>query len=606
MGQIPSAFSWARPNQEPSPKSTDFRAIYPRAPQSLDPHATNDEAAWPVIMASYNRLMTLEPGTAKPLPSLARRVIVSPNGLSYTFVLWEGRTFVDGTLVNSEALFFSFDRLMSSPLGKRYFPYLQSLEILGPFTFRLILTRPWPPFLASLALPQASIVSPSLAHHDPNYLLRNTLGSADYELVSWQNDTITLKARPELTRQPKTATVMFHYEPNQSERLTKALAHQAHLTINPPVLEEESLTVEYKVKSIPTFGVRYLAFNTMRPYTKMKTVRRALATILAETFKGWPGSLESPFPPGLFYLAKSQVKGANSFGIDEVKQSFQVLKSTPPQAPLILIVKDAKDSQDLKDAQLIAKTLDKVGVTCQIMTGSQAQALLVRGEYDLLLASRKPEIPSADMWLGSLLDSQSSASGNPAFFRSQPVDQLITNIVNTVGQAGDGPNDVFRVERERADKLTQLLDVLEAEAPYLFLYQLHETQLIDARLSDMGPHPMWPEVWPVDQIGLKPFSFRSGANPTGRAPRLKEESPNALPPATTTFKLPPTPPEAASPKSPASAPPMGQSSVPIPPLPAPVVPQTQPPSSQQEQLRGQAPPGSETNYENFLNLDLEQ
>ncbi len=147
-----------------------FRAIYPAAPKSLDPHAGPDPAAWPVIMAAYNRLMTFEPGTAKPVPALARQIRVSSSGLIYTFILNEGATFSDGSPVNSEAALFSFDRLMSSEVGRLYYPHLHRLEVIGPYTFSLILRRPWPPFLASLALPQASLISPGLRHKPPDYL----------------------------------------------------------------------------------------------------------------------------------------------------------------------------------------------------------------------------------------------------------------------------------------------------------------------------------------------------------------------------------------------------------------------------------------------------
>jgi peptide/nickel transport system substrate-binding protein len=74
------------PRAEAAPTQV-FRAIYPQAPLSLDPHAEPDPAAWPVILAAYDRLMTLAPGTAEPKAALAKTWTVSDNGLIYTFVL---------------------------------------------------------------------------------------------------------------------------------------------------------------------------------------------------------------------------------------------------------------------------------------------------------------------------------------------------------------------------------------------------------------------------------------------------------------------------------------------------------------------------------------
>ncbi|MGL4207964.1 MAG: ABC transporter substrate-binding protein, partial [Candidatus Adiutrix sp.] len=181
-----------------------LKAIYAQEPVSLDPHQKPDEAAWPIVMNAYERLMNFEPGTAHPKinTDLVRTLRMAPNGLHYTFVLVEGRTFSDGMVINSESVLFSFDRLMSSPVGQHYFPHLHRLEIVGPYTFKLSLRRPWPPFLASLALPQASLISPGLRNRPEDYLTRHTLGSGQYTLYDWREGTIGLTTRPDLVARP--------------------------------------------------------------------------------------------------------------------------------------------------------------------------------------------------------------------------------------------------------------------------------------------------------------------------------------------------------------------------------------------------------------------
>ncbi|MDR3038924.1 MAG: ABC transporter substrate-binding protein, partial [Candidatus Adiutrix sp.] len=269
-----------------------FRAIYPRAPLSLDPHAEPDPAAWPVIMAAYDRLLTLAPGTAQPKPALARQIRVSDNGLIYTFHIFEGLTFADGTLVNAEAILYSFDRLMATPAGRRYFPYLERFEHLGEYTFRLILSRPWPPFLASLALPPASIVSPGLRHQPPDYLFAHTLGSGLYQMHGWKDDTLGLAARPDLANKPSVSLALFHYEPDPQARCQKMIAHGAHLTVEPDC-GTMTRPGRFRIRPTPSFSVRFLALNTRRPYTRLQNVRRALSAVVGAAFQDRPGRLEN-------------------------------------------------------------------------------------------------------------------------------------------------------------------------------------------------------------------------------------------------------------------------------------------------------------------------
>ncbi len=565
----PAAPASAAPKRSARPEQI-FRAIYPTAPRTLDPHAAVDPAAWPVIMAAYDRLMFLAPGTAKPVPNLGtptdgvvRQVAVSPNGLRYTFALNEGWTFADGTVINSEAVLFSFDRLMSTPVGKLYYPHLKSFEVIGPYTFRMVLSRPWPPFLASLALPQASLVSPGLRGRPANYLDRHTLGSGRYQVYDWKDGTIGLAARSDLLSPPPVAFAMFHYEPDPRKRYEKMIAHQAHLTVAPS-LPPEGLGAQYQARKVPTYSVRYVAFNTRRPYTRMQNVRRALSFILSDAFHDRPGRLVGPFPPGLFYNAPSRVAPPDVAGTDPLEQGRAILRDVgPPAGPLTLALKSG-DRALAEDAGVIERTLRALGVPVRVVSldGGSGRQIMETGDYDLFLDTRTPDLPAADMWLGRFLDTGSSVDGNPAWFHHDRADQLIRDIAETVGREGDGPNDIVRIESERAVKLEELADLARTEAPYAFLYRLERLEVADVRLSALEPHPLWPEVWPLSSpsgsVDLKPFSFRSGANPTGRPPAAPESSaaapdedwddgtawPRPAPPAAT--EIPPTPAPAPS------------------------------------------------------------
>lgn len=196
-----------------------------------------------------------------------------------------------------------------------------------------------------------------------------------------------------------------------------------------------------------------------------------------------------------------------------------------PKTPLRLIYRSA-DAGAPAEAALIAEHLSSAGLKLQIkaVDADNIGRVLETGDYDLFLDTRATDIPSPDMWLGRFLDSTSTVDGNPAHFSNARADQLIDEIVNSIGQANDGPADLARIKKEQASKIADLAEIAEVEMPYIFLYGLERPLMIDVRLAGSIPHPQWPEVWPLDQVDLKPFSFRSGANPTGRPPERNEEA----------------------------------------------------------------------------------
>lgn len=572
-----------------------FRAIYPTAPLNLDPQGLPDEAAWPIIMAAYDRLMALKPGTAEPTPSLARRVIVSPDGLKYTFFLNEGMTFADGTAINTDAAYFTFDRLMSSEVGRRYYPHLYGFEPVGQYTFMLKLRRPWPPFLASLTLPMASLVSPGLQNRSPEYLTDRTLGSGQYQVYDWKGDTIGLKVRPDLRSKPPVAFAMFHYEADGRKRYEKMLAHHAHLTLNPaPPSDGTSLPTQYRQLEAPTFSARYLAFNTRRPYTRMQNARRAMGFLISDIFKDRPSFMTGLFPDGLFY--NSPAKNTASPSLEEkAAQGRNILREVGPPAGALVLAYPSDVPQVMEDAIIIAQTLIAYGFSINMVSldGEKGRQIMENGDYDLFLGTRTPKIPSADMWLAGLLDATSSAESNPAFFNHGRANQLIAEIAAAVGRPEDGPNDIRRVERERAGLLADLAEIAVIESPYVFLYQLWQPMVIDERLTNLRPHPMWPEVWPLDQTNLVTASLKSGVNPTGKRPAAQAQTPApivkpAVPaPATPTVPVPPAP-EASA----AQAEPPADRLAPIPEPPAGTPPAADDPYDY-------LPPAEDLSYDDF-------
>ncbi len=115
---------------------------------------------WEPACIIYESLVNLD-AENRPVPCLAKKWEVSPDGLVYTFCLEEGVRFHDGTPLNAEAVIINFEKL--GPMGwQPLYGAVDSLSAEGPLIVRFALKRPVPLFFIHLAGSKCGIVAPSV------------------------------------------------------------------------------------------------------------------------------------------------------------------------------------------------------------------------------------------------------------------------------------------------------------------------------------------------------------------------------------------------------------------------------------------------------------
>jgi peptide/nickel transport system substrate-binding protein len=444
-------------------------------------------------MTNYRRLFDLKPGTSEldNTNSIGATYRISDDGLIYTIMMQEGRTFTDGTPVDSQAALYTFDRLMASKTGQFYFPFLKYMEILGPHTFRLYLTQPWAPFLSSLTTPMASLISPGLQRQGTGYLEHNTLGSGRFTVAEYKPGFISLKLRIDLPSIPRLDRVEFIYNPEAQARFDMVKANEAHLAWD--ATAPTGWTGEAKEIKIPSFETRYLAFNMNRPYLKMEGTREALAGLARVTLEspetaGRPGTV---FPVG---LAPGAVLNEDFSPQILEKRAAEILSQVGPSRIPLDLVYHTDDPYGRADAEKLAKKLLSYHLPVRLvpLSGSHGQGLLEKVDWDLMIGFRRPEFPSPEMWLGRFLDSRSSVAGNPARYANPEADIYIKEL------------ETVNIQ-DRSVTLRRLAILATQDKPYVMLYQRLIPMVVDPRLEKLRPHPMWPEVWPVEDTNLDPF-----------------------------------------------------------------------------------------------------
>ncbi|MDR1657376.1 MAG: ABC transporter substrate-binding protein [Deltaproteobacteria bacterium] len=470
-----------------------LRMVYPLPPVSLDPQRyPPDPAAWPVIMTSYKRLFDLKPGTTEldNTDSAATTYRISDDGLIYTILLREGQTFSDGSPVDSYAALFTFDRLMSSETGRVYFGPLRFLEIVGPYTFRFRLDRPWAPFISALTTPMASLISPGLATKSTGFLDRRTLGSGRFEAELVDDSSLTMKIRADSATIPKLDRVEFFFEPDEAQRVRVMVEKEAHLAWGTAASAGDN----YLTLSVPTFETKFVAFNLARPYLKLDGIREAISLLISAAFAGQKEYRVAGFGPAGLLPGFDPGPAANVDPIESRQRAAEILTRVGPTRVPLDLVYWTDDPAGRQDAEILAASLSAGGLSVRLvpLSGNHGRGILEKRDFDLLLDRRRPWLPSPEMWLGGFLDSRSSIDGNPAGFTDSAADSLIAEM-----------STVDRAERDRV--LKRLTNLALDQRPYKMIYQKPLNIVVDQRLAGLKPHPMWPEVWPVESVNLDPF-----------------------------------------------------------------------------------------------------
>ena len=168
----------SRPQPNPSGEQSLRLSGPVVVPRTIDPAFTTDVSTSFLCRQLFRGLVVFD-ADLHPIPELARRVLISADGLTYTFTLADGATFHDGRAITSDDVVFSLTRALSpytagigATNGATFLTDIlgaealldgssESLAGLVPLddrTLEITLSRPRATFLMKLASGPASIV----------------------------------------------------------------------------------------------------------------------------------------------------------------------------------------------------------------------------------------------------------------------------------------------------------------------------------------------------------------------------------------------------------------------------------------------------------------
>ncbi|MBI4551788.1 MAG: hypothetical protein HY710_05930 [Candidatus Latescibacteria bacterium] len=247
------------------------------------------------------------------LPDLVERYTVSPDGLTYTFVLRRNVVWHDGVPFTPEDVRFTFDMIFAPNTKTAYDADLSMVKTYAakaPDTFIVILSAPSSSFLSKLSDP------PILPRHildgqdiNGEAFEKNPVGTGPYTLIQKVSDrewVFERNARFHLSANPTPIKrILLRIVPDDDERARMAAAGAFHITqVKPQHIAMLKQNPDLAVYRFPSGAWRGMPQNLRRSFIQDRRVRQAIShaidreVIVKEALMGAGQAAYLPVPPG--------------------------------------------------------------------------------------------------------------------------------------------------------------------------------------------------------------------------------------------------------------------------------------------------------------------
>jgi peptide/nickel transport system substrate-binding protein len=467
-----------------------------REPDRIDPAQVWDDTSSFYVNNIFDTLVRLDPQTMKIEPSLAVSWQASQDGRTWTFQLRRGVRFHDGTPFDADAVVFTFfrqmdpanpNRLSDFPLFAEIFTYLKTVQKTGPYQVQFILSEPFFPFLATLTVECAAIVSPDAVKKAGAAFARQPVGTGPFKLSSWQKDKrLVLTANRDYWRgRPRIDEYIDTIEA-QAEVLNKNFKDGLLDIIYSYSI---SKMISYKnqdwvqVVATPFLSVTYAVINASRPPLNHTGVRQALARAwdpqaLKLVFQDYVLPIHSLLPgsvlgggkdgrPPVFSLARAQALLKKELGDREIQLEMLLQKDEGLLFQLF---------------SMYARNLKQIGVKLKLtrLTPAAYAGRIARGDFDLAYSGWIADYPDPDSMLFPVLSEQLQKQGYANAASAKRLDlQAQLALARREGDAKKRRAIYLGIDR-----------TLVADGLVIPLYQDKRVIIFDRKLGNIRPDPL--------------------------------------------------------------------------------------------------------------------
>jgi len=282
----------------------DLTVVNGNEPESLDPAIVSAVPDMRITKALFEGLARLDGKSGRPIPGLAERWDLSPDGRVYTFHLRTNLAWSAGEPITTADVLYSWMRALSPATASDYAgqlfyihnaedfysgkiknPSELGIRALGPFTFQVELDYPLAFFLDLCCYPTLAVVPrQAIEKYGDRWVTQLPLPcSGPYELVTWRlNDKIRLRKNPFYWDAANTHTELIDVLPTASPNTALNLYETgiADVVWDKDLVPVELMDVLVKRPDFHNFsflGTFFYRFNVTRKPLNDPRVRQAFA-----------------------------------------------------------------------------------------------------------------------------------------------------------------------------------------------------------------------------------------------------------------------------------------------------------------------------------------
>ena len=448
----------------------------------LDPQQTSSLFSMMMVTQIFD---TLVRGDAQGNlnPQLAESWERADDGMSYTFNLRRGVLFHNGDELTASDVVFSVERGMASPFAGAIFGPVAGAEALDEYTVRIDLRFEYGPFLSAMSAPLASIVNQRAVEAYGDEFMRNPVGTAAYQFVSWDpGDRVVVRAFDGWHggRAP-IENLIWRVLPDPTTAVIALENGEIDLLLSvPPAARQNILdNANLEIYEIASHRHHYIGFNTEMGVFSDVRVRQAVAKAIDREGMTLVAS-EGMGQVAINHLAPT------IFGFTDTVQWYE--RNIDAARELLTLAGleggfnirvICMDGEGRNIAQVLQDNLNALNISTSIEVMDRAALVELgrNGDFDIIVFTWSTPVPDADYTLNFLFHSNMINAMNYSRFNNPEMDRLI--------EQGAASSDTAT----RLALYAQALQLLKDEVPTIPIY--FETVSIAANrdLRNVTPSP---------------------------------------------------------------------------------------------------------------------
>lgn len=470
-------------------------------PSTLIPVLASDSASHSVAALIYNGLVKYDKNL-NLTGDLAESWEISPDGLTITFFLRKGVKWHDGQELTSRDVLYTYLIIINPKTPTAYaedFLQVKKAEALGPYTFRVIYSKPFAPALASWGLnilPAHLLEGKDITKSD---LARKPVGTGPYRFSAWiPGQKLVLEAfndyfegRPYIDRRifriiPDTSTMYMELKAGGLDMMGLTPVQYKRQTNSKDFLER------FNKFTYPVPAYTYLGYNLKNPLFRDKRVRQAITCAIKKdelvqgVLFGLGQAGHTPFQPGTWannpdvqpfpYDPSRAEKLLASAGWLRGENGLLMKEGRPLS---FTILTNQGNEQRIKTAQIVQYRLKKIGIDVKIRVLEWASLLtnyIDTRNFDVVLMgwsiSQDPD--QYDIWHSSKTGAKEL---NFISYKNPEVDRLL--------EEGRG---TFNIDKRKSCYF-RMQEIIAEDQPYTFLYVPAALPVISSRFRGIEPAP---------------------------------------------------------------------------------------------------------------------